>query len=70
MSNKLDFQILGNYHNHIVDVLQENSQPTDGAHIDNSLFDCGGGGSITLQMYCANGCGGVGSTEDDYCIDN
>jgi len=55
----------GNYHDHIVDVLLQNGQPTDEAHIDDSLFDCLSGGEI---RFCANGCGGTTTTAADFCL--
>ncbi|KZW00547.1 hypothetical protein EXIGLDRAFT_761631, partial [Exidia glandulosa HHB12029] len=58
----------GNYHDHIVQVLQANGQPTDQAHIINSIFDCLSGGEIRFRGYCANGCGGVGTEDPDFCV--
>ncbi|KAJ7251968.1 hypothetical protein C8J57DRAFT_1077717 [Mycena rebaudengoi] len=58
----------GNYRNHIVQVLMENSQPTDEAHIDNSLFDCISGGEIRFISFCARGCGGTTSKDADFCL--
>ncbi|KZV78112.1 hypothetical protein EXIGLDRAFT_561438, partial [Exidia glandulosa HHB12029] len=46
----------GNYHDHIVQVLQDNRQPTDDQHIQNSIFDCLDGGDIRYRGFCANGC--------------
>ncbi|KAI1750276.1 hypothetical protein F4782DRAFT_532598 [Xylaria castorea] len=58
----------GNYNDHIIQVLEANGQPTDTAHIVNSRFSCGSNGDITFLQYCANGCSGVGNTDDDYCL--
>ncbi|KZV78016.1 hypothetical protein EXIGLDRAFT_561353, partial [Exidia glandulosa HHB12029] len=57
----------GNYHDHIVQVLQANGQPTDDKHIDDSIFDCLDGGEIRYRGFCANGCGGTDSEDPDFC---
>ncbi|EMR62649.1 hypothetical protein MGN70_010943 [Eutypa lata] len=57
----------GNYRDHIIQVLLANGQPTDEAHIQNSLFDCVSDGNINYVQYCGNGCGGTGSTDPDFC---
>lgn len=59
---------LGNYRDHIILVLQANDQPTDEAHIQNSLFDCVSDGNINFVSFCGNGCGGTDSTDPDYCF--
>ncbi|KAF9891439.1 hypothetical protein FE257_003905 [Aspergillus nanangensis] len=58
----------GNYENHIKEVLASQGKPTDHAHVLNSLFNCIENGAITYQVYCSKGCGGVGSTDADYCL--
>ncbi|KIY68648.1 hypothetical protein CYLTODRAFT_489569 [Cylindrobasidium torrendii FP15055 ss-10] len=58
----------GNYHDHIVRVLEAANQPTDEAHIRASIFDCLSGGDIRFRGYCDKGCGGVGSDDADYCL--
>ncbi|KAF2660302.1 hypothetical protein K491DRAFT_589482 [Lophiostoma macrostomum CBS 122681] len=58
----------GNYRNHIIQVLQQVGQPTDDAHVQDSIFDCLDGGNIRFRGYCANGCGGTDSTNPDYCF--
>ncbi|KAJ6528353.1 hypothetical protein DFH09DRAFT_1036230 [Mycena vulgaris] len=58
----------GNYRDHIIQVLEQNGQPTDEAHIDNSLFDCLSGGDISLRGFCANGCGGTTTKDPDFCL--
>ncbi|KAI0468902.1 hypothetical protein F4859DRAFT_516649 [Xylaria cf. heliscus] len=58
----------GNYNDHIIQVLETAGQPTDTAHILNSRFSCGSNGDITFLQFCAKGCSGVGSTDDDYCL--
>ncbi|EJD36522.1 hypothetical protein AURDEDRAFT_32161, partial [Auricularia subglabra TFB-10046 SS5] len=57
----------GNYHDHIVAVLQSVNSPTDETHVVNSLFNCLDGGEITYQGFCGKGCGGVNSLDPDYC---
>ncbi|KAJ6537508.1 hypothetical protein DFH09DRAFT_992044 [Mycena vulgaris] len=58
----------GNYHDHIVQVLTADGQPTDETHIVNSLFDCLSGGEIRFISFCANGCGGTTTTNPDFCL--
>ncbi|KAJ1323056.1 hypothetical protein MN608_11910 [Microdochium nivale] len=58
----------GNYRDHIIETLQANGQSTNEAHIQNSKFDCIGGGDIVYRQYCANGCGGTDSEDPDYCF--
>ncbi|KAJ7214276.1 hypothetical protein C8J57DRAFT_1096562 [Mycena rebaudengoi] len=58
----------GNYHDHIVTTLASVGQPTDDVHIINSLFDCLSDGEIRFVGFCANGCGGVGSDDPDFCL--
>ncbi|KAJ7323641.1 hypothetical protein DFH08DRAFT_711762 [Mycena albidolilacea] len=58
----------GNYHDHIVEVLTQNGQPTDEAHVDNSLFNCLSGGEISFISFCGNGCGGTTTTSPDFCL--
>ncbi|KAE9392380.1 hypothetical protein BT96DRAFT_830690 [Gymnopus androsaceus JB14] len=58
----------GNYMDHIIQVLQANKQPTDKQHIIDSLFDYVSNGDIVYEEFCANGCGGIGNTEDDFCL--
>ncbi|KAJ7367138.1 hypothetical protein DFH08DRAFT_764838 [Mycena albidolilacea] len=58
----------GNYRDHIIQVLTAIGQPTDEAHIINSLFDCLSGGEIRFISFCANGCGGTTTTNPDFCL--
>ncbi|KAI1126603.1 hypothetical protein F5Y10DRAFT_266922 [Nemania abortiva] len=58
----------GNYNDHIIQVLKDNGQPTDTAHIVNSRFSCGDNGDITFIQYCDKGCSGVGNSGDDFCL--
>lgn len=58
----------GNYRNHIIETLKASGQPTDEARIQNSKFDCIGGGDIVYRQYCSNGCGGTDSEDPDYCF--
>lgn len=43
-------------------------QPTDGRHINYARFDCLADGKIKYRQFCSRGCGGVASTDPDYCF--
>ncbi|KXJ86589.1 hypothetical protein Micbo1qcDRAFT_209001 [Microdochium bolleyi] len=58
----------GNYRDHIVETLQAAGQPTDESRIQNSKFDCIGGGDIVYREFCSRGCGGTDSEDPDYCF--
>ncbi|KAJ1323011.1 hypothetical protein MN608_11865 [Microdochium nivale] len=58
----------GNYRDHIVETLKASNQPTDEARIQNSRFDCVGGGDIIYREFCSKGCGGTDSEDPDYCL--
>ncbi|KAJ7477559.1 hypothetical protein FB451DRAFT_1032788 [Mycena latifolia] len=58
----------GNYRDHIIQVLQQNGQPTDETHIDDSLFDYLSGGEIKFISFCVNGCGGTTTKDPDFCF--
>ncbi|KAJ9205078.1 hypothetical protein DTO164E3_1701 [Paecilomyces variotii] len=60
---------IGNYGAQINEALENAHQPTDDAHIHESLFHCNGGenGDITFQTYCTSGCKDGGSGRSDYC---
>ncbi|KAL8940230.1 MAG: hypothetical protein Q9211_002377 [Gyalolechia sp. 1 TL-2023] len=57
----------GNYYNEIVAELQENGQGVDPKHVTESLFNCGGSGSIRFNKYCGSGCHDGGSGNSDRC---
>ncbi|KAJ5491526.1 hypothetical protein N7539_003093 [Penicillium diatomitis] len=59
----------GNYYDDIYNELQRSGQPTDKAHIENSLFYCanGGNGAITFLSFCGNSCSNGGSDHSDWC---
>ncbi|KAJ4413853.1 hypothetical protein N0V85_003396 [Neurospora sp. IMI 360204] len=59
----------GNYYDQIVAALKAKGQPTDDAHIHDSLFYCTGGsnGEITYQAFCGGGCKDGGSGKSDHC---
>ncbi|EHK15284.1 uncharacterized protein TRIVIDRAFT_38080 [Trichoderma virens Gv29-8] len=54
------------YRDDIIVELKASHQPTDGRHIDHSLFSCLQHGKIDFQKFCNNGCVG-GDKKDDYC---
>ncbi|KAL6901480.1 hypothetical protein GGI43DRAFT_403139 [Trichoderma evansii] len=60
---------VGNYGEQIRGALQASGQPTDGAHIERSLFFCAGGpnGEIEFLSFCGNRCVDGGAGHDDYC---
>ncbi|KAJ7311460.1 hypothetical protein DFH08DRAFT_718317 [Mycena albidolilacea] len=58
----------GNYREHIKQVLSQEHQPQDEAHIDYSLFNCLSGGEIMFIKYCSRGCGGTTTIDSDYCL--
>ncbi|KAF3384548.1 hypothetical protein F1880_002346 [Penicillium rolfsii] len=60
----------GNYYNDIYNELKRSGQPTDAAHIENSLFYCAGGidvGAITFVTFCGNSCHNGGNDRTDSC---
>lgn len=67
-SNPRVSRVAGNYRDHIFRTLGEAGVPTDEAHIQDSKFDCLGGGEIVYREFCANGCGGTDNTDPDYCL--
>ncbi|RHZ61386.1 hypothetical protein CDV55_103002 [Aspergillus turcosus] len=60
---------IGNYGAQVNGALQAAGQPTDDAHIRESLFHCNGGenGDISFITYCGGGCTDGGSGRSDYC---
>ncbi|KZV78111.1 hypothetical protein EXIGLDRAFT_784291 [Exidia glandulosa HHB12029] len=57
-----------NHHDHIVQVLEVNGQPTDVQHIDDSLFNRLSGGDTRYREFCANGCERTDSDDPDFCF--
>ncbi|GAB1192431.1 hypothetical protein BDV32DRAFT_117298 [Aspergillus pseudonomiae] len=60
---------IGNYAAQINEALKAAGQPTDDAHIRESLFHCNGGnnGDISWITYCGGSCQDGGSGKSDYC---
>ncbi|KAF4273564.1 hypothetical protein KXW98_003768 [Aspergillus fumigatus] len=58
-----------NYAAQVNGALEAAGQPTDDAHIRESLFHCNGGsnGDISFITYCGGGCTDGGSGRSDYC---
>lgn len=67
--HKLTHQMIGNYYDQIIIALQENGQPTDGAHVNESTFFCKGDGNIIFQAFCTKGCANGGADHSDYCAE-
>ena len=60
--------ILGDYYEDIVGSLRVANQPTDDAHINNSLFECEGPDDVPFMAYCERGCENRGAGHDDSCF--
>lgn len=62
-------QQIGNYDEQIREALRAANQPTDGDHIERSLFFCSGGpnGEIEYLQFCGNRCVDGGTNHNDYC---
>ncbi|KAA8652679.1 hypothetical protein EYZ11_001021 [Aspergillus tanneri] len=60
---------IGNYAAQVNSALEASNQPTDDAHIRESLFHCNGGnnGDISFISYCGGGCQDGGSGNSDFC---
>ncbi|KAF9529575.1 hypothetical protein CPB83DRAFT_852339 [Crepidotus variabilis] len=62
----------GKYYDQISAALVAAGQPTDNAHVTNSLFFClvdkNTNGNINFTTFCANGCQDGGEGNSDYCI--
>ncbi|KAF2680812.1 hypothetical protein K458DRAFT_457917 [Lentithecium fluviatile CBS 122367] len=65
-----DLLNIGNYKGDITKALSVAGQPTDAAHIQDSLFNCYGAlGQIQFIQFCGSGkCINAGSGSDDYCL--
>ncbi|EAL90453.1 hypothetical protein KXW98_001969 [Aspergillus fumigatus] len=60
---------IGKYGAQVNGALTAAHQPTDDAHIRESLFHCNGGadGDISFIKYCGGGCKNGGNDRSDYC---
>ncbi|XRM47638.1 hypothetical protein ABZX51_010607 [Aspergillus tubingensis] len=60
---------IGKYGAQVNGALDAAHQPTDDAHIRESLFHCNGGdnGDISFITYCGGGCKDGGKDRSDYC---
>lgn len=61
--------LIGKYGAQVNGALDAAHQPTDDAHIRESLFHCNGGdnGDISFITYCGGGCKDGGKDRSDYC---
>ncbi|KAK8112927.1 hypothetical protein PG984_013453 [Apiospora sp. TS-2023a] len=58
----------GNYYADIIRALEDAHQSTDQAHVEDSVFHCGGPDTIPFQRFCGSGrCKDGGKNHDDYC---
>lgn len=60
---------IGKYGAQVNGALEAAGQPTDDAHIRESLFHCNGGGNgdISFTTFCDGGCKDGGTDRSDYC---
>ncbi|KAI1879303.1 hypothetical protein JX265_002257 [Neoarthrinium moseri] len=57
----------GNYYQDISSSLRAAGQPSDDAHVNDSLFFCQGDDDVPFVSYCAQGCQDGGSGKSDHC---